>query len=88
LEGIRIQAHPVSHPGSTVGYRLELNGHTLAFIPDHEPVLGVELESLEPEWISGHALAAGADVLVIGRAVTQADDPAGAAAAIVASVVT
>ena len=64
LEGIRIHAQHVSHPGSTVGYRLELNGRALAFIPDHEPVLGVELESLEPEWISGHALAAGADVLV------------------------
>ena len=64
IEGIRIQAHHVSHPGSTVGYRLELNGHTLAFIPDHEPVVGVELESLAAEWISGHALAVGADVLV------------------------
>jgi len=33
------------------------------------------------------AVAAGADVLVIGRAVTQADDPAAAAAAIAASLV-
>jgi orotidine-5'-phosphate decarboxylase len=32
------------------------------------------------------AIAAGADVLVLGRAVTQAEDPAGAAAAIVASL--
>jgi orotidine-5'-phosphate decarboxylase len=32
------------------------------------------------------ALAAGADLLVIGRAVTQADDPAAAAAALVASL--
>jgi ribonuclease BN (tRNA processing enzyme) len=64
LEGIRIVAQPVSHPGSTVGYRLELNGRTLAFIPDHEPVLGVELDSLDTDWISGYALAVGADVLV------------------------
>jgi phosphoribosyl 1,2-cyclic phosphodiesterase len=64
IEGIRILAQPVSHPGSTVGYRLELDGRTLAFIPDHEPVLGVELDSLETDWISGHALAVGADVLV------------------------
>lgn len=64
LEGIRIEAQHVSHPGSTVGYRLEQKGHVLAFIPDHEPVLGVPLDSLETEWISGHALAAGADVLV------------------------
>ena len=32
------------------------------------------------------AIAAGADVLVIGRAVTHADDPAAAAAAIAAEV--
>ena len=63
IEGIRVLALPVSHPGTTVGYRLELESGTLAFIPDHEPVLGVELASLAPEWISGHALADGVDVL-------------------------
>ena len=64
LEGIRLEALPVSHPGSTVGYRLELGGRSLAFIPDHEPVVGVELAALATEWISGYSLAAGADVLV------------------------
>ena len=64
IEGIRILALPVSHPGTTVGYRLELESGSLAFIPDHEPVLGVELASLAPEWISGHALADGVDVLL------------------------
>jgi orotidine-5'-phosphate decarboxylase len=34
----------------------------------------------------GAAVAAGADLLVVGRAVTAADDPAGAAAALVAEV--
>ncbi len=64
LEGVRVQAVSVSHPGTTVGYRLEVDGRSFAFIPDHEPVIGVELASLAPEWISGHALAQGADVLV------------------------
>jgi phosphoribosyl 1,2-cyclic phosphodiesterase len=64
LEGIRIRSLPVSHPGSTVGYRLEAEGSSLAFIPDHEPVVGVELDALDPEWISGHALAHGVDVLL------------------------
>ena len=32
------------------------------------------------------AVAAGADVLVLGRAVTQADDPAAAIAAVAASI--
>ncbi len=64
LDGVTVAAQPVSHPGPTLGFRLEAGGRVLAYIPDHEPVLGVELDSLEPEWISGHALAAGADVLL------------------------
>jgi phosphoribosyl 1,2-cyclic phosphodiesterase len=63
IEGIRIEARTVSHPGPTLGYRLSLNGTALAYIPDHEPVLGVELADLEPEWISGHALAEDVDLL-------------------------
>jgi phosphoribosyl 1,2-cyclic phosphodiesterase len=64
LGEVRILALPVSHPGSTVGYRLEAASGSLAFIPDHEPVLGVELADLDPDWVSGHALAAGVDVLL------------------------
>jgi phosphoribosyl 1,2-cyclic phosphodiesterase len=64
IEGIRIEARRVSHPGPTLGYRLSLNGNAIAYIPDHEPVLGVQLADLEPEWISGHALAEDVDVLV------------------------
>ena len=75
IESIRVQALPVSHPGTTVGYRLELEGASLAFIPDHEPVLGVELASLEPEWISGHALADGVDVLLHDCQFSEAEYP-------------
>ena len=64
IEGVRIEAQPVSHPGPTLGYRLSLNGTAMAYIPDHEPVLGVELADLEPEWISGHALAEDVDLLL------------------------
>jgi ribonuclease BN (tRNA processing enzyme) len=64
LDGVRVLAVSVSHPGTTVGYRLEVDGCSFAFIPDHEPVIGLELASLAPEWISGHALAQGADVLL------------------------
>ena len=63
LDGLRIQALPVSHPGTTVGYRIDSGDRSFAFIPDHEPVIGIELAALEPEWISGHRLAAGVDVL-------------------------
>ncbi len=63
IEGVRIDAQRVSHPGPTLGYRLSMNGSALAYIPDHEPVLGVELADLDPEWISGHAIAEGVDLL-------------------------
>ena len=75
IQGIRVLALPVSHPGTTVGYRLDLEGASLAFIPDHEPVLGVELASLEPEWISGHALADGVDVLLHDCQFSEAEYP-------------
>lgn len=64
LEGVRIEAQTVSHPGPTLGYRISSNGTSMAYIPDHEPVLGIELADLEPEWISGHALAEDVDVLL------------------------
>jgi phosphoribosyl 1,2-cyclic phosphodiesterase len=64
LGGVQVLSLPVSHRGTTVGYRLEAAHGSLAFIPDHEPVLGVELSTLDPEWISGHALAEGVDVLL------------------------
>lgn len=76
LEGVRIQALRVSHPGATVGYRLELVGGSVAFIPDHEPVLGVELDELEPEWVSGHALADGVDVLFHDSQFSESEYPA------------
>ena len=63
IGGLRLSAHPVSHPGTTLGYRVEADGVTAAFIPDHEPALGVELESLTSDWISGYPVAEGASVL-------------------------
>jgi phosphoribosyl 1,2-cyclic phosphodiesterase len=59
-----ITAASVAHRGPTLGYRIEEGGSTLAYIPDHEPALGADLDSLDPEWISGLGLAAGADLLL------------------------
>jgi phosphoribosyl 1,2-cyclic phosphodiesterase len=64
IDGVRLLGVPVSHPGPTLGYRVSMNGRSLAYIPDHEPVLGVEIESLPAEWISGHELARDADLLL------------------------
>ena len=75
LDGLSIQALPVSHPGTTVGYRIESGGRSFAFIPDHEPVIGVELSALGSEWISGHPLAAGVDVLLHDCQFDEAEYP-------------
>jgi phosphoribosyl 1,2-cyclic phosphodiesterase len=63
IGSVKIKAEPVNHPGPTVGYRLEENGKIFTYISDHEPALGVDLENVAPEWISGYGLAYGADVM-------------------------
>jgi phosphoribosyl 1,2-cyclic phosphodiesterase len=60
----RFVAEPVLHPGATVGYRIEENGGSLTYIPDHEPAFGTDLASRTPDWISGWELALGADVVI------------------------
>jgi phosphoribosyl 1,2-cyclic phosphodiesterase len=64
IGGARIVGEPISHQGPTVGYRISENGRTLAYLPDHEPVRGGNLREIDPAWISGHALAKGADALL------------------------
>ena len=70
-----IRARPVSHRGPTVGYRISENGQSLAYIPDHEPALGVDLRSIEPQWVSGHAVAHDVDVLLHDSQYTEAEYP-------------
>jgi ribonuclease BN (tRNA processing enzyme) len=36
----------------------------LAYLPDHEPVIGVDLDALPDEWLSGYDIAHDADVLL------------------------
>jgi len=60
----RITSTLVGHPGPTVGYRLTTPQAALAYIPDHEPALGVRQFPLAREWTSGYTLAAGADLLI------------------------
>ncbi|MDQ1532408.1 MAG: hypothetical protein QOF28_169 [Actinomycetota bacterium] len=59
-----IRAAKVQHQGPTVGYRIEENGHAFVYLPDHEPSLGGTLRGLDTEWMSGHDIANGADVLL------------------------
>ncbi len=60
----RIRAESVTHRGPTLGYRVTEGDTSLCYIPDHEPALGAPLEGLEPDWISGYELAAGASLLL------------------------
>ena len=58
-----VEAEAVEHRGPTVGYRIEEEGRVLVYLPDHEPYLTAALDDA-PEWISGWAIAAGADLLL------------------------
>jgi ribonuclease BN (tRNA processing enzyme) len=62
-EGISLFADLVLHPGPTLGFRLETGSSSLAYLPDHEPALA-GIAGRSPDWISGGALAAGADLVL------------------------
>jgi phosphoribosyl 1,2-cyclic phosphodiesterase len=59
-----IHAELVCHPGPTVGYRIEENGASLAYIPDHEPALGLADFPGDPDYVPGLGLADGVDLLI------------------------
>jgi len=61
---IAVEAGLVCHPGPTVGYRITADGATLTYMPDHEPYLGIAVDSVGPEWIPGVDLARNADLLI------------------------
>jgi phosphoribosyl 1,2-cyclic phosphodiesterase len=73
---VEVRAELVAHRGPTLGYRLAEDGRSLCYIPDHEPALGQDLDRAEPEWISGHALARGASLLVHDGQYSEPEYPA------------
>ena len=65
IGGLTVRASLVTHQGPTVGYRVEENGKSLVYLPDHEPsVAGLDLALQQAQWISGHDLAHRCDVLL------------------------
>jgi phosphoribosyl 1,2-cyclic phosphodiesterase len=64
IGGLLVTSATVIHPGPTVGYRIEEDGASLAYLPDHEPALGPIGLPDDPAWISGFDLAADASLLV------------------------
>jgi phosphoribosyl 1,2-cyclic phosphodiesterase len=69
----RVTASLICHPGPTVGYRIECGGRVLAYLSDHEPALGVRRFPEQPQWTSGYALAADADLLLHDAQYTAAE---------------
>jgi len=59
-----IDGQLVCHPGPTVGYRIACDGVVLAYLPDHEPTLGMDRLPDDRAWIPGIELARGADLLI------------------------
>jgi len=65
----------ISHPGPTLGYRVKSKSRTLAYIPDHEPIIGKEHLYSEDEWVSGFDLALNADLLIHDSQYSKAEYP-------------
>ena len=59
-----IESRFVIHPGPTVGYRIKGEHSVFAYIPDHEPALGLAGLLSDPKWISGFDIVANSDLLL------------------------
>lgn len=68
-----VTADYVSHPGATLGYRLEHDGRVLSYLPDHEPALGAHEFPADPDWTSGHDLMLDANLLIHDAQYTDAE---------------
>jgi phosphoribosyl 1,2-cyclic phosphodiesterase len=64
IGSLTVRASLVTHQGPTVGYRIEEQGRSVVYLPDHEPGLGVGLAGRPAEWMSGYQLALRADLLL------------------------
>ena len=67
-----VESSLVCHPGPTVGYRIREGNRTLAYLPDHEPALGVRGPLLRDGWTSGVSLSRGVDLLIHDSQYTDA----------------
>lgn len=61
--GISLTADLVLHPGATLGFRVESDRASLAYLPDHEPALA-GIDGRPADWISAGALARDADLVL------------------------
>jgi ribonuclease BN (tRNA processing enzyme) len=75
LPSASVTADLVCHPGPTLGYRVEADGATLTYIPDHEPALGDRDFLASTAWTSGFSLMAGVDLLIHDSQYTDEEYP-------------
>jgi phosphoribosyl 1,2-cyclic phosphodiesterase len=64
VEGATLISALVMHPGPTVGYRIEADGVTVAYVPDHEPALTGNFAERSRDWIPGGSISGDADLLL------------------------
>jgi phosphoribosyl 1,2-cyclic phosphodiesterase len=64
IGSMTVTSAAVIHPGPTVGYRIEERGRAMAYLPDHEPALGMAAFPDGASWTSGYDLAAGVELLI------------------------
>jgi phosphoribosyl 1,2-cyclic phosphodiesterase len=69
----KIAASLVCHPDPTVGFRIEADGSAIAYLPDHEPVLGARVFPMRADWVSGCSLAQGVDLLIHDSQYTESE---------------
>jgi phosphoribosyl 1,2-cyclic phosphodiesterase len=68
-----IESNLICHPGPTLGYRITTSEGRLAYLPDHEPALGLEGAFVGGDWTSGYGLARGVDLLIHDGQYTQSE---------------
>jgi phosphoribosyl 1,2-cyclic phosphodiesterase len=64
IEEFSITAQLIIHPNPTIGYRIQCEGASVTYLPDHEPALGGRTFPHDKSWISGYKLAEGSDLLI------------------------
>jgi len=70
-----IQAELVCHPGPTVGYRIAADGVSIAYLPDHEPALGLQELPDDLDYVPALGLAEGVDLLIHDTMFTAEEYP-------------
>ena len=68
---IQVKSEFICHPGPTLGYRLTADNKSMAYLPDHEVMLGSSDFPKQPEWTSGFDLANKVDLLFHDGAYTS-----------------